>query len=167
MARLALREWLSPFRLIDEIRRDFEALEERLFGHLWSSNGVGGWQLPSLLMAPSRMTMLGATDIYEQNGNLVFETELPGVRREDVHVRVQGHRLLISGEVKRSEEVNEENYFHMGRTYGQFQRSFLLPEEAVTDLKKIQAQFKDGVLRVTVPLKQSLKGPEPIEIQVQ
>jgi HSP20 family protein len=108
----------------------------------------------------------GRTDIYEHDGNLMFETEMPGVKREEINIQVEEGRLIVSGETKREEKIEEESFFRMGRRYGKFQRSFPLPEEA-TDPKKIQAKFEDGILKVSVPLSRSLKEKEkPIQISV-
>jgi len=137
--------WREPFRLTRRM--------ERLFDELFRE-----WDWP--------LEGFGRTDIYEKDGNLVYETELPGVRREDIHIKVEDGRLTISGEVKREERIAEENYIRMGRRYGRFQRSFPLPEE-ITDPKKIKAKFQDGILKVTVPLKESLKKEETIEIKVE
>jgi HSP20 family protein len=116
---------------------------------------------------PFETTTFGRTDIYEKDGQLVYETELPGVKRDDIHIQVEEGRLIVSGEVKREEKVEEENYFRMGRRYGAFQRSFPLPEE-IADPKKIKAKFQDGILRITVPLKEPLREKEhPIEIRVE
>lgn len=116
---------------------------------------------------PFETTAFGRTDIYEKEGQLVYETELPGVKRQDIHIKVEDGRLIVSGETKREEHIEEENYFRMGRRYGKFQRSFPLPEE-VADPKKIKAKFEDGILKITVPLKESLKEKErAIEIKVE
>ncbi|MFQ6090566.1 MAG: Hsp20/alpha crystallin family protein, partial [Candidatus Bipolaricaulia bacterium] len=138
----------EPFRLtsrlgrwMDEFFRDFP---------------VFGWE------------SLGRTDIYEdeERGALIYETELPGVRREDIGIRVEDDRLIVCGEVKRDERIEEEDYLRIGRRYGQFQRVFPLPE-GIDDPKKIQAKFENGILRITVPLKESLKKEKAIEIEVQ
>jgi HSP20 family protein len=114
-------------------------------------------------LAPS----FGRTDVYERDKNLVFETELPGVKKEEIAIKVEDDRLTISGEVKRNEEVDRENYFRIGRRYGRFQRCFPLPAEFV-DKGAIKARFQDGVLVVSAPMKQSIKEKEkPIEIPVE
>lgn len=95
---------------------------------------------------------MGRTDIYVKDRTLVIETELPGVRKEDIRVQVEGDKLIVSGEVHRSEEVREEDYIRMGRRYGAFRRVFPLPEE-VEDPGKIKAKFENGVLRIEVPLR--------------
>jgi len=111
---------------------------------------------------------LGQTDIYEdkKRGALVYEAELPGVRKEDIDLRVEDDRLIVSGEVKRDERIEEESYYRIGRRYGRFQRVFPLPE-GVDDPKGIQAKFENGILRITVPLKESLKREKAVEIKVE
>jgi len=139
--------WREPLAL----SRRMERLFDDFFSHDW----------------PFETTTFGRTDIYEKDGQLVYETELPGVKREDIHLKVEDGRLIVSGETKREERVEEENYFRMGRRVGKFQRSFPLPEE-IADAKKIKAKFEDGILKVSVPLKESLKEKEkPIEIRVE
>ncbi|MCI2424922.1 Hsp20/alpha crystallin family protein [Candidatus Acetothermia bacterium] len=101
-------------------------------------------------------TKFGATDIYEKDKKIYFETELPGATKDDIELKVEDDKLLISGTIKRSEEVKDENYFRIGRRYGQFQRVFPLPSQ-VGDHKKISAKFKDGILQVVVPLRDSIK----------
>jgi len=109
----------------------------------------------------------GRSDIYEKDNNLVIETELPGAKKEDVSIKVEDDTLCISGEMKRSEEVKKENYFRMGRHYGSFQRTFPLPAD-IADKKGIKARFEGGILKVIVPLKESIKEKEsPIEIKVE
>jgi HSP20 family protein len=109
---------------------------------------------------------LGKTDIYEKDGALFFETELPGMKKEDVQVNVKDGRLFISGETKRDEEIKRENYFRLGRDYGRFQRCFPIPEQKI-EKDGIKARLVDGILRVTVPLKDSVKDEKKaIEIKV-
>jgi len=130
-------------RMLDEFFRDFDAL---------------GFDI-----APS----FGRTDVYEKDQNLVFETELPGVSKDEISVKIDDDQLVISGEVKRREEIDRENYFRIGRRYGRFQRSFPLPADLV-ERDKIKARFENGILIVTVPLKESIKKREkPIEVKVE
>ncbi len=109
----------------------------------------------------------GRTDVYEKDKALTFETEFPGMKKEEIFIKVEGDQLIISGEVKRREEVKEENYFRLGRRYGQIERRFPLPTDRV-EKNGIKASFEDGILKVTVPLKESIKEKEqPIEIKVE
>ena len=109
----------------------------------------------------------GRTDVYEKNQSLVFETELPGVKKDEIAIKVEDEQLVISGEVKRNEEVDREDYFRLGRRYGRFQRSFPLPADLI-QRDDIKAKFEDGILKVTAPMKESIKEQKkPIEIPVE
>ena len=109
----------------------------------------------------------GRTDVYEKDQSLVFETELPGASKDEIAIKVEDDQLVISGEVKRDEEIDRENYFRVGRRYGRFQRCFPLPSNLIQK-DDIKAKFEDGILRVTAPMKESIKEQEkPIEISVE
>ena len=99
----------------------------------------------------------GRADIYEKDGQLHYEIELPGVKKEDINARVEDNQLIIEGETRRQQEVKEENYMSMQRRYGRFQRSFMIPDEAA-DVDDIKAEFTDGILRISLPLSESIKG---------
>lgn len=144
--------WRDPFsitarmsRLMDELIRDFSSFADL-----------------DLDVFPG----FGHTDVYVKDKTLVIETELPGVDKDDVQVRVEDDRLVITGEVKRAEEVRDENYIRMGRRYGAFRRVFPLPKE-VEDKKAIRAKFRDGVLRVEVPLTKVPTAEGAFEVKVE
>ena len=110
---------------------------------------------------------LGRTDVYERDQALVFETELPGVKKDEIAIKVEDDQLIVSGEVKRSDEIDKESYFRVGRRYGRFQRCFPLPADLIQK-DGIKARFEDGILSVTAPMKESIKEKEkPIEIAVE
>lgn len=104
-----------------------------------------------------------AVDIYEHEGNLVLKAELPGIDPKDVDVQVENNVLTLRGERKFDSEVKREEYHRVERAYGTFSRSFTLPN--VIDTGKIKAEFKDGVLRVTLPQREEAK-PKQISIAV-
>jgi HSP20 family protein len=104
-----------------------------------------------------------AVDILEQDGNIVLKAELPGVDPKDVDVRVENNTLTLKGERKADHEVKKENYHRVERSYGTFTRSFSLPN--VVDTEKIKAEYRDGVLNVTLPTKEEAK-PKQISINV-
>jgi HSP20 family protein len=108
-------------------------------------------------------TWAPAVDIYEHEGSLVLKAELPGIDPKDVDVRVENNTLTLRGERKFESEVKREQYHRVERAYGTFSRSFTLPN--VVDTEKIKAEFKDGVLRVTLPQKDEAK-PKQISISV-
>ena len=110
---------------------------------------------------------LGRTDVYERDQALVFETELPGVKKDEIAIKVEDDQLIVSGEVKRNDEIDKEHYFRLGRRYGRFQRCFPLPADLIQK-DGIKARFEDGILTVTAPMKESIKEKEkPIEIAVE
>ena len=102
-------------------------------------------------------------DIYEQEGHIVLKAELPGIDSKDVDIRLENNVLTLSGERKLDNEVKRENYHRVERAYGSFTRSFTLP--TVVDQEKINAEYKDGVLRVTLPKREEAK-PKQISIAV-
>ena len=103
-------------------------------------------------------------DIFE-NGNkeLVIKAELPAMTREDIDVTVENQTLTIRGEKKFNHEVKDEQYHRVERTYGSFSRSFSLP--STVDVTKVSADYKDGVLTVTLPLREEAK-PKQIKVEV-
>lgn len=88
-------------------------------------------------------------DLKETKDALVIQADLPGMSEKDVTISVAGNRLTISGERKAEETKEDESYYMFERTYGSFNRTFTLPEEV--ELDKVQAELKDGVLRLTLP----------------
>lgn len=103
-------------------------------------------------------------DIYEQEGDLFLQAELPGVDPKAVDVRVEDNVLTLRGERRAEAEVKRDRYHRMERSYGKFSRSFTLPSAINTE--KIQAEYKDGVLRLTLPKKEEAK-PKQITISTK
>lgn len=104
-----------------------------------------------------------AVDIYEKDGNIVLKAELPGVDPKDVDVRVENNLLTLRGERKFDNEVQRDNYHRVERSYGSFSRSFTLPN--VVDTANIKAEYRDGVLHMTLPKREEAK-PRQIQINV-
>jgi HSP20 family protein len=91
-------------------------------------------------------------DVAEKNGSYLVSAELPGVKKEDIHVNIDGAQVSIEAEVKREKEASQdERVLHRERVYGKVVRSFTLPQEV--DEAKAEAKFKDGVLELTLPKK--------------
>lgn len=109
-------------------------------------------------------TWTPACDIYETDKEVVLKIEVPGVKKEDVKVSLENTTLTIRGERKFEEEVKKENYHRVERNYGEFLRTFTLP--AFIDETKILADFKDGLLTVTLPKREEAK-PKAIEVKVK
>jgi len=128
----------DPFVEFNRVRRDFDAAQvnERRF--------------------------TPAVDIEELEGKFVVRAELPGVKREDVHIQVHEDVLTIRGERKlETKEGDGKRYQRVERRYGTFVRSFALPKEV--DASAIEAKLSDGVLELTVPKKAEVT-PRRIEV---
>lgn len=92
------------------------------------------------------------------------EVDLPGVKKEDIHVDLNANILTISGERNTKKEVKEKDYYKKESSYGKFQRSFTLPDN--TDAENIEANSQDGVLEVVIPkMKRSKKETKKIKIK--
>jgi HSP20 family protein len=141
----------DPFRYFQE---RFNRLFEEAFGPL-ATFREEPWSLT---------TWSPACDIYETDNEIVVKAELPEVRKEDVHVTLENNVLTIRGERKLEEKTERENYRRVERSYGEFLRSFTLPTSI--DPNKIGAEFKDGMLRVTLPKREEAR-PKQVEIKVK
>ena len=112
----------------------------------------------------TRGSWVPPVDIYENDKHeLVLKAELPDVAREDINLRVENNTLTISGTKKAENEVKEQQYRRIERTYGSFSRSFTLP--ATVDAGAIAAEFKNGVLSIRLPLREEAK-PRKIQVAV-
>ena len=112
-----------------------------------------------------RRPFLPATDVYAKDGDLIVRLELPGIDPErDVKVTVDGDDLVIRGERRQEEEVEEGAYYMMEATYGAFERHVPIPEGVDEDA--IGAEYANGVLQVTVPKAAQIEPPKAKEIAV-
>ena len=98
-----------------------------------------------------------SADISETKKEFLIKAELPGVEKPDIHITVNNGALTIEGEHKRHKEEDDETYHRVENFYGKFARTFALPENV--DESKIEAQCKDGVLKVHLP-KSKVSKPE-------
>ena len=91
-------------------------------------------------------------DVAKKNGAYKVTAELPGVKKEDIQVSVDGPQVTLSAEVKQEKEATQdERVLHAERVFGKVTRSFTLPQEL--DEAKAEAKFRDGVLELTLPKK--------------
>jgi HSP20 family protein len=102
-------------------------------------------------------------DVAEKNGAYKVTAELPGVKKEDIQVSIDGSQVTLAAEVKKEKEASQdERVLHTERVYGKVMRSFTLPQEV--DESKVEAKFRDGVLELTLPKKQAAQRKQ-ISIQ--
>ena len=103
-------------------------------------------------------------DIYEKDGSYHIEMDVPGFSKEDISVEAKDGYLTISAE--KNNEVNEEddkkNYIRRERVYGKYERTFYVGD---LDQDKIDAEFNNGCLKITVPKKEEVENKRVIEIK--
>ncbi|HEU5407635.1 MAG TPA: Hsp20/alpha crystallin family protein [Nitrospira sp.] len=102
-------------------------------------------------------------DISEDEKEYVIKAEVPEMKKEEIKINVHDDVLVISGERKYETEEKGKKYHRVERAYGSFMRSFVLPEDA--DGSKVNAEYKDGVLKVHLPKSEKAK-PKAIEVKV-
>ena len=150
---MALVRWkdrgeLSPWSAL----RDLEGQFNRVFGELTRDTDYfeRGWT--------------PAVDLKETEEAYTLEADLPGLKKEDIELSVVDNLVTLKGERKQEEEVKDEGYHRIERQYGSFQRSLEIPGGFNAD--KITAEFKEGVLHVTLPKREEAK-PKHIEVKVK
>jgi len=140
---------LEPIRGISTLQDQFNRLFNESFRNHSEESALTTW-------AP-------AVDIYETPNELVVKADLPDVNEKDIDVRVENNLLTIRGERKFEKSVSEENFLRVERTYGAFSRSFSLPN--TVNAEAIGAEYKNGVLTVTLPKREESK-PRQVKVTV-
>jgi len=135
---LVLRNW-EPFNLLREFNNSFNDYEA---DSPWS---------PSV-------------NISENEDGYLLTAELPGVNKEDIDIDLKDDKLTIKGEKKAEKKEEKENYIRVERNYGKFERSFYISDDI--DISKVDANFKDGVLKIKLVKKEEAK-PKQVKVEVK
>jgi len=147
----------NPMRdLVDferEFSRMFRSFEDR-FGLSKKEDSENGYE---------NAVWMPLTDIYEDKDKYTMKLDLPGIKKDDVKISFVDGRLSIRGERSQDTEQNDSKCHRIERSFGRYFRSFNLPEHVQSD--KINAEFKDGQLTISVPKAEEAK-PKEIEIKV-
>ncbi|SNT32589.1 heat shock protein Hsp20 [Granulicella rosea] len=104
-----------------------------------------------------------AVDIYEDAQRLSLKLEVPGIKQEDLDVRLENQTLTVKGERKFEHEEKEENFHRIERRFGSFTRSFTLPQ--TVDTAKVTANYDAGVLTISLAKKEAAK-PKQVKIEI-
>ena len=148
---MALVRW-DPFRELEEVSDRLN----RMFAR------------PATRATNGKETMIVAdwtpsVDISETDGEYQIKAEIPDVKKEDVKVTLEDGVLTIQGERKHEKEEKGKRYHRIERSYGSFIRTFSLPD--VIDEDKVKAEFKEGVLNLSLPKSEKAK-PKAIDVKV-
>ena len=125
------------------------ALIRRMFRDLDPWLETRGWFPPALRKSFGEFPWIPALEVTERDRTLFIKLDLPGLKKEDVQVEIDGDDLVIRGESKAESEIKDEDYYRSERSFGSFYRRMPLP--AGVTAEQIQANLKDGVLEVRVP----------------
>ncbi len=140
-----------PFRELDRIKREMDRLWDSFFERRPARvEEVSEW-FPSL-------------DVSETDSEYMVKVEVPGIDPKDINISLMNNLLTIKGEKKHEKEEKEENYHLVERSYGSFTRTIRLPSQVQND--KINATYKNGVLKVVLPKTEEAKKKE-IKIEVE
>jgi HSP20 family protein len=104
-------------------------------------------------------------DIYEDEHAVIIKAEVPDVDQKDIEVKIENNTLTLRGERKHCSDVKKENYYRVERYFGQFQRSFSLPQSI--DQEKVQASCDKGILTITLPKLEKADKPKQISVSVK
>jgi HSP20 family protein len=96
-----------------------------------------------------------AVDIVETEDGLILKADVPDVKIEDIDIRVENNTLAIRGHRKFEKDEKLKGYHRIERSYGEFVRSFALP--STVDTEKVTADYKNGVLAISLPKKETAK----------
>ena len=145
---MAITRW-DPFR-------EVVALQNRVNSLFRDFNESGDGPLTAASFTP-------AVDIYEDNQKVVLKLEVPGIEEKDLDVRVENNTLTVKGERKFAQEEKEENFHRIERRYGNFVRSFSVPQ--TVDTEGVTANYDAGILTVTLAKKAEAK-PKQVKIGI-
>jgi HSP20 family protein len=112
---------------------------------------------------PSNRPWSPAVDIFETEHELVLKADVPEIEMKDIDVQVENGTLTLKGERKFEQEQNGRGYHRIERGYGSFVRAFTMPDSV--DVDKVKAEYKSGVLTVTL-LKKEVAKPKTIRVEI-
>jgi HSP20 family protein len=128
--------YLETFRLGSNLLAGWPAALRRGFG----SGGTG--------ISPEAWAPL--VEVFQRGDRIIIRADLPGVSKEDIHVEMGNDSITVQGERRQEHEESREDYFHSERSYGSFFRHIRLPAGIEAD--KAEANFRHGVLEITIPV---------------
>jgi len=127
---MALVPW-NPFRDMDSIGREMSTF----------------FDFPSNMFAS--FSSSPRVDVYQTKENVIMKAEIPGVSKDDLNLFIDESTIRLDGQFKRENELKDENVYRTERYYGSFSRTIPLPAEVKPEQAK--AEYKDGILSITVP----------------
>lgn len=146
----SLTHW-TPIKDLLEIHKEMNKLFNAALGKYSEGHETGRMWAPAL-------------DLTEDKDNLYVRVEIPGMNKEDIKLELRDNSLILSGHKEYEYEDKKENLHRIERSYGQFRRVIELPE--TIQHQKINATYKDGILKITLPKTEETK-PKQLEIKIK
>lgn len=140
----------DPLDRFFDIREDFDSVMKDFL------KGFGG--------TVSSRGLYPLADVKEDDDKYTVTVEVPGIDKKDLKIKIKENNLLVEGKKKEEIKEEDESYLRVERSYGNFRRAFSFASDL--DEKKVNAEFKDGILIVTLP-KTEREKPKEIEIKVK
>ncbi|HTV41402.1 MAG TPA: Hsp20/alpha crystallin family protein [Candidatus Sulfotelmatobacter sp.] len=142
----------APFGLMQRWQREIN----RLFG-----DPFGGWLIPD--ENPFMEDWVPAVNVYEEKDEFVVEAELPGMKKDEIHIYMSGDDLNITGQRKEEREEKGRDAYRSERYFGRFHRVISLP--VAVKAEAIEARYRDGVLIVTCPKSEKARASQ-VDVKV-
>jgi HSP20 family protein len=135
-------ETWDPFDLMTDFQNEMNRLFHR------SLHKKNGWE----------KTFEPEVDLVEEKDSFIVKADIPGIKKEEMDIKVEGRLLTLKGERKEEKETKEKNYYASERFYGAFTRMIELPTDVKAD--QVKATYKDGVLEITLPKTEGAKAKQ-------
>jgi HSP20 family protein len=148
---MAITRW-DPFREVAALQNRMNSL----FHDFSRSQGADG-------NLPTTAGFVPPVDIYEDEHKIVLKLEVPGMKQEDLDIRLENNILIVRGERKLEKEEKEKNFHRIERRYGTFYRAFSLP--TTVNSEGVKASYDSGILKLELNKKTEAK-PKQIKIGV-
>lgn len=144
-------------RELENIQQRMDEMLDRLTGRFFGPGERERSVWGAEMWAPS-------IESHLENGNLVVKADLPGIDPKEVSISVTGNQLTIEGERKQEKKEEKKDYFYRELAYGKFSRTMTLPQGV--DADKVKANYKNGVLEITMPAPKELTSKK-IQIEAK
>lgn len=146
---MSIIRW-NPGRQLSSMDREFDSLLDNFFGaERWPANGRS-------------YTFTPRVNVNEKEDKFEVTAELPGMSKDEISIELHEGLLTLKGEKNLEKEETNGNYHIRERSHGKFERIFTLPDYVEAD--KIEAEYKDGVLKVDIP---KTEAPKPKEVKIK
>lgn len=130
---------------------------DRMAENVWRSGMPRGINMDATMLVP-------CMDVSEKDGNLLIEMDMPGVSKEDINIKLTEVGLSVQANRKSEKEDKRDDYYRAERTWSSYGRTTSLPFKI--DPEKAEAEFKDGCLKIKVPLAEEKRKEKTVKLKV-